>query len=168
MQGCIFVLMSFVVSVAAFAADVIPNFREVEPGLYRGGTPGDAGIAELKRLGVKTIVNLDDRADVNAAERAAAKAAGIREISLPMSGFWSPNDKEVTRAVRALERSSLRPTFVHCQHGQDRTGLVVGLYRVEAERWQPAHAYQEMKQLGFHPLLVFLNHYFEERTGWDD
>jgi protein tyrosine/serine phosphatase len=61
-----------------------------------------------------------------------------------------------------------RPIFVHCQHGEDRTGLIVGLYRVETEHWSPAAAYREMIAKGFHKILFFLNHYYEERTGWED
>lgn len=153
---------------AAPPTNPIPNFEMVEEGVYRGGSPGEEGIAYLKQLGVKTILNLDDRKSSNESESAAAQAAGIQEILNPMSGFWMPKDASVDRALNALDRTNLRPIFVHCQHGQDRTGLVVGLYRVFAEHWQPAHAYQEMKQLGFHPVLMFLNHYFERRTGWDD
>jgi protein tyrosine/serine phosphatase len=61
-----------------------------------------------------------------------------------------------------------RPIFVHCQQGEDRTGLIVGLYRVETEHWSPAAAYREMIAKGFHKILFFLNHYYEERTGWED
>ncbi|MGZ3650050.1 MAG: fused DSP-PTPase phosphatase/NAD kinase-like protein [Bdellovibrionota bacterium] len=170
MQGRIFfaTLVAVLLSPNANAENPIPNFVKAEDGLYRGGSPGDAGIAYLKSLGVKTILNLDDRAAENAAEKTAAAAAGIREISVPMSGFWAPKDRRVDRALAALENSKLRPIFVHCQHGQDRTGLVLGLYRVFSEHWQPGHAYEEMKSLGFHPILFLLNHYFEERTGWDD
>lgn len=176
MQGCMVrraaaAVFFFAASSAAFAAkdpNPIPNFHQVEDGIFRGGTPGDAGVAYLKALGVRTIVNLDDRAAANREELAAAAAAGIREVALPMSGFWKPHDATVNAALAALDDPSLRPIYVHCQHGQDRTGLVVGLYRVETEHWQPGHAYAEMKQLGFHPILVFLNHYYEERTGFED
>ena len=104
----------------------------------------------------------------NRAELDAALNAGIKVISLPMSGFWTPKDPQVNAALAAMNETSLRPLFVHCQHGQDRTGLVMGLYRVESEHWQAGHAYEEMKTLGFHPSLFFLNHYFENRTGFED
>ena len=44
-------------------------------------------------------------------------------------------------------------TYVHCEHGQDRTGLIIGAYRVRVQRWSKSQAYQEMKAHGFHPLL---------------
>lgn len=44
-------------------------------------------------------------------------------------------------------------TYVHCERGQDRTGLIVGVYRVKVEHWTKADAYQEMLKHGFHPIL---------------
>jgi protein tyrosine/serine phosphatase len=153
---------------AAVTKNPIPDFEKVERGIYRGGAPGAEGLVFLKKLGIRTILNLDDRKIANAIELEASKLAGIREFPQPMSGFWEPKDASVNAALATLGRADLRPIFIHCEHGQDRTGLVVGLYRVFFEHWQPAHAYREMRQLGFHPELIFLNHYFEIRTGWDD
>jgi len=176
MHGCNFrqAAVLFAVSLislssqAASIPNTIPNFHNVERGIYRGGSPGDSGVAYLQSIGVKTILNLDNRTAENSAELAAASRAGIRVISVPMSGFWAPSDQQVNAALKVAENASLRPLFVHCEHGWDRTGLVMGIYRVESEHWQPGHAYEEMKALGFHPSLIFLNHYFENRTGFED
>jgi hypothetical protein len=58
------------------------------------------------------------------------------------------------------------PVFVHCQKGEDRTGLVVGLYRVLNQKWAPQDAWNEMFKFGYHPHFRALTHYFEKRTGW--
>ena len=89
-------------------------------------------------------------------------------ISEPMSGFWTPNDKEVNQIEAIMADQSRRPIFVHCEHGQDRTGLIVGLYRVFTEKKSPAAAYKEMLAKGFHKILFLLNHYYEEKTGFED
>ena len=47
-------------------------------------------------------------------------------------------------------------TFIHCTHGHDRTGLVVGCYRVLKQGWTKNDAYAEMLQHGFHPELLGL------------
>jgi tyrosine-protein phosphatase SIW14 len=60
------------------------------------------------------------------------------------------------------------PIFVHCQHGQDRTGVIVALYRIFYEQWTPQAAHDEMMNMGFHPELVPLNHYFEIKSGFED
>jgi tyrosine-protein phosphatase SIW14 len=146
----------------------IPNFYQVETAVYRGGHPGPEGLAALKDLGVRSIVNLDNDAASNQEEEAAAAQLGLNYIPIPMSGFWAPTDGQIDRAIQVLSDPSARPLFVHCHHGQDRTGLVVGLYRVLVENTSPAMAYQEMLHFGFHTDLVFLNHYFEQRTGYED
>ena len=43
-----------------------------------------------------------------------------------------------------------RPLFIHCSHGKDRTGMMTGLYRIEAQGWEPAAAVEEMGFLGYH------------------
>src|SRR4051812_20011324 len=64
-------------------APPITNFHEVRPGLYRGARPDDAGLDYLKRIGVKTIVDLEIADLVEAMpwsishEEKAAKARGL-------------------------------------------------------------------------------------------
>ena len=140
----------------------------VDAGLWRGKRPDAAELAHLKGLGVKTILDLEDDSAAVAAERAQAQALGLRFVSIPMSGFWAPSDASVNAAEGWLAAPQYYPMFVHCQHGQDRTGLIVGLHRVWHDGWTPAAAYKEMLANGFHKVLVFLNHYYEERTGFDD
>ena len=38
----------------------LPNFHPVNSNLYRGGQPEIGGLEQLKKLGVKTIINLRD------------------------------------------------------------------------------------------------------------
>jgi len=156
--------VALISAVSAFAAP-IPNFQKVAPNLHRGGLPGEAGLRYLKSIGVKTILNLDDkRSDIVAETRYAAQL-GIAVISLPMSFFWRPRDSDVNAALAVMRNKSLRPLFVHCHQGKDRTGLIVGLHRVEKERWHAGDAYDEMLEYGFHDQLFNLKNYFAERTG---
>ena len=153
----------------ATSADVTtPPIEVVSSGIYRGLRPTQATLAQLKSLGVRTILDLEDTSSVIKTERGWVGKLGMTFISEPMSGFWSPDDAEVNLIEQIMADPSRRPIFVHCQHGQDRTGLIVGLYRVQREHWTPAAAYKEMIAKGFHKLLVFLNHYYEEKTGFED
>jgi tyrosine-protein phosphatase SIW14 len=169
MKTLTLLLLTLFVSQAHAAAPAEPlNFQRVETGIYRGASPGAAGVLYLKNLGVKTILDLDNDGTAAGVEKAAAAQEGLKWIALPLSGFWAPKTATVNAALQVMADPALRPIYIHCKHGQDRTGLVVGLYRVEDEHWQPGHAYEEMKALGFHPMLVFLNHYFEKRAGFED
>ena len=93
---------------------------------------------------------------------------GLREISLPMSVLGKPKDKVVNEALAVVADLSLRPLFVHCHQGEDRTGLIMALMRVEKQHWAPKNAYSEWVKFGFHRILFLMNHYFEVRTGFED
>ena len=168
---------------AAQAADVtaspLPNFSKVRPGLYRGGRPDAAGLDTLKSLGVERIVDLEVADFIEAtpwsisAELDAADARGMTELRYPMSAFEPAVSSTFDHAMMDLQAvlataTPEHPIYVHCRHGQDRTGLVIGLERVEHEGWTPADAHDEMLRLGFHPYFLGLDAYFERRTGFVD
>lgn len=146
----------------------ITNFREVSSGIYRGARPGQAGIAYLAtELQIKTDLDLEnDDGAISAEKGYVAAEPGLTMVSLPMSAFSEPSDQTVSQALAILSDPTQYPVFVHCEHGQDRTGLIVGLFRIDDQHMTPADAYTEMLQDGFHPALVALLDYFEKATGY--
>jgi protein tyrosine/serine phosphatase len=151
------------------ASDVYtPPIEMVSPGIYRGPRPSQGTLAQLKAMGVHTILDLENTSSAIKTEKGWVAQLGMTFISEQMSGFWYPNDAEVDQIEAIMADPSRRPIFVHCEHGQDRTGLIVGLYRVFSEGWDPGVAHDEMVNKGFHMALFLLNHYYEEKTGWED
>ncbi len=149
---------ALVLSQSSFAE--ILRFHEVAPGVYRGGQPANsAEYDELQALGVRTIINLRNDASVEA-ERVEAKLRGIEFISAPMASFTAPKDETVELALSSLSDPGYYPVFIHCKQGKDRTGLVVGLYRVYQQGWKPKAAYKEMRTIGFNPWLMGLGAYY--------
>lgn len=162
LRAFLFVLAAATLSTPVLA---IPNFREVAPGLYRGARPGPGGVLELRTLGVATILSLEDDPRAVIDEQRDAAEAGIRHLSLPLSGWKSPDDATVDQALAHLRDPSLRPLFVHCQYGQDRTGVVVGLHRVFEEGWDSSRAFEEMRTFGFSKLQILMKNYFFWKAG---
>ncbi len=157
----------------------IQNFTMVRPGLYRGGHPDAAGLDFLKSRGVKRIVNLEvgDFAEAFpwdiSRELDEARQRGLTELRFPMSAFepaisgeFNTHMDQIAAILKTATPSD--GVYVHCKHGQDRTGLVIGLERVIDEKWAPKAAYAEMLHIGFHPMFLGLSHYFEEKTGFKD
>jgi len=145
----------------------IQEFHEVIPGIYRGARPGPEGLQALRELGVKTNINLDDDRESNDQEELWTQALGIEYIARPLSGFWAPSDQTVDEILAKLADTKLYPLFIHCAHGQDRTGLLIGLFRVFQQNWAPNTAYDEMLKYHFHSSLFLLDRYFKKRTHWN-
>jgi len=111
-------------------------------------------------------LDLEDNAPAIAAEAKLAKQLGLQFISREMSSTDSPTDSEVNDILSILEDQSNYPLFIHCKLGEDRTGLIVALYRVLDQKWAAQDAYQEWVQDGFHVYLKGLSSYFTQRTGY--
>lgn len=146
----------------------IPHFKEVAPGVYRGGQPTAEGWVYLKAQGVKTVVKLDLPSEGSDAD-AVKLGMTVVDASGPPSDIGSvlraPKPEKLRLAVDALQNEELRPVFVHCRNGQDRTGLVVGLFRVLHDHYTKAAAYKEMRANKFHPALHGLHEFWEEFDG---
>lgn len=134
----------------------LPNFHVVHPFLLRGGAPTATGLRQLARRGVKTVIDLRAAPRQLALERREATAAGLRYVNLPMSSA-APTPKEVQTFLRLVDNPRTRPVFVHCAHGSDRTGCLVGVYRVTHDGWTYARALQEMRRYWFNPHYVHLS-----------
>lgn len=148
------------------SAEDLPRFREISQGLYRSGRPTKAGLERAHEdYGIRTIINLENSSYNIRRERGWAEDLDIRFYSLPMNASQTPRDETVNEALRLMADESNHPLLIHCKRGRDRTGLIVGLYRVEHEGVAAEDAYEEMKDLGFTTSLYKLDNYFKERTG---
>ena len=155
-------LMTILTGCAASTGN-IPNFHTVDPGLYRGGQPNTAGFVQLKQLGVHTIIKLNT--DYIDEERVTANQMNIKLVEIPLSGLLAPSEAQEFLVQKALTDPTLRPTYLHCEHGQDRTGLAFALFRVNEDGWTQEKAHQEMMDDGHSPLLFPMDDYFYDHTG---
>jgi protein tyrosine phosphatase (PTP) superfamily phosphohydrolase (DUF442 family) len=136
----------------------LPNLHEVSDDLYRGAQPSAEGVRQLKKLGVKTVVNLR----LFHSDRGKIRGTGFSYQHIPVTA-WHPEDKEVVRFLRIVTDPNCTPVFVHCQRGAHRTGLMCAVYRVAVQGWSKADAIDEMTNgsFGFYPgwpnLIDYIN-----------
>lgn len=160
-----FVFVLFAFQAAAQAAIPIDRFLPVTAEIYRGARPGDQGLTALAENHFHTILNLENDSSAVAHEASLVSNMGMAQVSIPLSAFFAPSDQDIDHALTVMNQANQFPLFLHCLHGEDRTGLIVGLYRVVYQGWTPEDAYQEMLDKGFHPILFGLKNYFIKRTG---
>ncbi len=139
----------------------LPNFHEVHPFLYRGGEPTREGLTELQGLGVKTIIDLRNPGEKKFDEKTAASGLGMAYIAMPMNSE-PPTRKQVDTMMDSIKAARTSPdtngkVFVHCAHGSDRTGCMVGIWRVTVDKWTYDQAYKEMRQYWFTPKFTKLS-----------
>ncbi|HUJ40313.1 MAG TPA: tyrosine-protein phosphatase [Candidatus Acidoferrales bacterium] len=149
----------------------IHNFGQVAPFLFRGGQPTTEGYRELKQMGFDTVISFRHEKGENSIERRAVESSGMRFVSLPWRAWDKPTDAEVSQFFTVLAAGRHGRIFIHCQQGRDRTGVMVALYRIAADRWCAASAVAEMKAYHYHhfwfPRLETYVENFPQRLAAD-
>jgi protein tyrosine/serine phosphatase len=131
------------------ALEGVPNLHRVTGTLLRSAQPTAAGMRNLESLGVRTVINL--RAFHSDRDEVAGTGLLDEELSVKT---WHLEDEDVVRVLRLLRDPAAGPTLVHCQHGADRTGTMVAMYRMVVQGWPREKAIDELVNggYGFHPV----------------
>jgi tyrosine-protein phosphatase SIW14 len=147
----------------------LPNFHRVSEKLYRGAQPKAGGFRQLSQLGIKTIVSLradDDRSRIQEQE---ARAAGLSYFNVPFKRLGRPTDEQVDRVRALINAPENQPVFVHCQHGADRTGIIIALYRIEHDGWTIDQARAEARRYGMkwwqRGMRDYISDYYRRRSA---
>ena len=125
----------------------IENFGQVSDTYYRGAQPKGGDFRALAGIGVKTIVDLAEEGDP--AEGANAKAAGMQFVRIPMTTHAVPSPQIVAQFMSLVTNPANQPVYVHCIGGRHRTGVMTAIYRMTADGWNAARAFDEMKKFKF-------------------
>ena len=146
----------------------VPNLHRVNEALYRSAQPSKQGFAFLSTKAsllngdrsIKTVLSLrafDDDAPL------VPTTSGLQLEQIRFK-TWHPENEDVVKFLRIATTPAMQPVLVHCQHGSDRTGTMVAIYRIAVEGWSKAEAIDEMVngRFGFHPMWANLRVYINE------
>ena len=140
----------------------LPNFHQINSQLYRGAQPKAGGLKTLKTIGIKTIVNLRGKGEGTEAESQEARALGMRYYNIPLPEFSRPNDKQVQQVLDLINAAENQPVFVHCRHGEDRTGTIIACYRITHDGWTAAQAKREAQERGMSWTQIGMRRYIDK------
>lgn len=157
----------------------VPNLYQVDGGVWRSGqiTTKEGwqyvlSVTHAKRL---HVIKLNYEAE---GSDAIAIDMGIDVHAFPLqpegdqdiwddvaNAFKRPDARFVNYAELLLAGATPDDVWlVHCTHGQDRTGYVIGRHRVLHDGWTKRKAYEEMLTYHFHPELHGIHEAWEEFT----
>lgn len=144
------VLVATAVFVGAFQVDYAffftDNLGVVEPGrLIRSPQPEGEGWRVLEQFDIDQIINLRTREEDPrelAETYQAAQDAGATVRHIPIAARL-PNLGQIEDFLFAARREGVT-SLVHCQHGEDRTGMLVAAWRVVVNGWSVRKAMAEM------------------------
>ncbi len=134
----------------------VKNLNRVTPQIYRSAQPDAAGMRELEKLGIRTVINLRDLSD----DRKEARGTKLLLHRVKMNA-WHIEDEDVVRALALLRINGEGPFLIHCQHGADRTGVVCAMFRMVEQHWSREDAIRELKDggYGFHEMWANIPRY---------
>ena len=124
----------------------VPRLGEVTPTLYRGAQPTRQGFQRLAEMGISIVVDLRERG--RKGERQLVINLGMRFVAIPWNCFH-PKDTDIARFLKLLRDNRGKKVFVHCQTGDDRTGMMIAAYRMAEQGWTAKEAMEEMETYGF-------------------
>ena len=144
----------------------IDNFGRIDPGYYRGAQPDADGFRELRRLGIRTVIDL--REDAVREEARWVRSAGMRYVNIPLSTSRPATAAETEHFLDLVNDPANQPVYVHCKGGKHRTGEMTAIYRITHDGWTADQAYREMKEYKFYafpfqgPLRDYVYRYYDE------
>jgi len=129
--------------------EVIFNYNRTTPQFATSGVIREGGVAELKRQGLKPVLELRTRMEGTAREKRAVEAAGMQYYNIEISR--APiNNAQIARFAKLVENKSNHPILVHCASA-NRVGAMWTLYRIS--KGVPAKlAIEEGRTVGLAPM----------------
>jgi protein tyrosine/serine phosphatase len=131
----------------------IENFGKLDDNYYRGSQPTAGQFDELKKRGIKTIIDLRKDSIDGASQR--ARDAGLQYVNIPLTTKQPATDDQTGQFLKLVNDPANWPVFVHCKGGRHRTGEMTAIYRITHDGWSDDKAYEEMKKYDFEDSFFY-------------
>ena len=129
---------------------VIPYTYPVDDHLSRGSRPSQAKLALLARESYAATVNLCAEMDSGDAPQIgkAGLAARLSTHHIPITDGTPPRLDQVTEFLQLLADPGTGRTYLHCEAGRARTGVMTACYRMGVMGWSLQDALLEARNFG--------------------
>jgi protein-tyrosine phosphatase len=129
---------------------VTPYTYPIDDHLSRGSRPSQAKLALLARESYAATVNLCAEMDGGDAPQInkAGLAASLKTHHIPITDGTPPRLDQVIELLQLLADPETGRTYLHCEAGQARTGVMTACYRMAVMGWSPQDALLEARNFG--------------------
>lgn len=144
----------------------------VSPELSRGERPSLAKVRDLAGQGYRRTVNLC--AETVGGDTPLITLAGLAgtldTVHLPIVDMHNPTLAQVVQLLDLLTAPGAPRTYLHCEAGRCRTGVMVACYRMAVMGWDETDAFTEAKNFGCSVPLqrVFIQEFAAQLAGHAD
>ena len=164
LTGTVVLACSFaVMALGQQTSQPIMNFLRINTEICTGGQPTLDQLADLKKQGVTTIINLRTPQEYDPApEVAKAKELGLRYFNIPVASS-GPKDEQVLEFLKLTDDPKNRPAFIHCASA-NRVGAFWMIRRVLRDNWTMDAAKAEATMIGMRAqnLIDFATQYIQK------
>jgi protein-tyrosine phosphatase len=122
----------------------------VSPVMSRGERPSPQKLADLLREDFRATINLCD--EITGGDGPLIEQAGLAKelvtYHIPIADMNPPKLAQVIALLDLLTGPESVRTYVHCEAGKGRTGVMTACYRMAVMGWSAADALTEAKNFG--------------------
>ncbi len=149
---------------------IYANRHRISDKAWRSAQPAPHQIRSLKRLGIRTIVNLRGERVCGSywLEKRECARQGIELVDFQVRSRAAPSREEL-KAARVLFDRIEYPMLMHCKSGADRVGLMSTLYRflkegepIEVAKRELSLRYGHIRQADTGVLDYFFERYIAD------
>lgn len=113
-----------------YSAIHIKNFHHPEDNVISGGQPTRKQLAALQRAGIRDVISLRRKSELDWDEAKVVESLGMHYHSIPVAGAAGITQKNADALESLLKSLHGQPVLVHCASG-NRVGALRALYVAE-------------------------------------
>lgn len=133
----------------------LPNLKVPREGVYSCGQPSPEQLEELKKAGVRTIVDLRGPGENDWDERSAVESLGMAYHQIPVTGPGDITEENARRLSKIMDDEASRPVLIHCGSG-NRVGALYALKAFHCDECGGEEAVEAGRAAGLGQLEPFV------------
>lgn len=125
----------------------LPNYGNVSTGLSRSGQPNELGFDHLNKIGIDILIKLDRDSEYSLKKEKELFKGTVVYKPLTATTMTKEGGFKIATIIDGYLNSGKR-VHVHCKYGKDRTGLVIGLYKIKYKKATLSTLQRDWKKYG--------------------